>query len=536
MKRLDFFGRVDEAYRCSEEVVELFRRLQTAENVFQPDLYFAIVSRTALLIHTKQEEACGNLAKEALDSMALFEQRYGADEEFLTCQSRLHHNLSRSHALAKRYEEALEHVRKAIELCRRLPPSDTYDGSKDLPLFTLNLCGDLNALGHTKKAIAVGEQAVSQLRELVQRYPAYKMYLSNALIKLSRCYNSLEQAGPAISKLLEALSLGQELVDSQPALQFELASLWHLYSTQIDQAGHRPQAVEAIQESIKLYRGINNPSSIQLEGLGAALSALSFLLPSRDPKRRDALTESIRVYRNLQSYSLNQVSVQKKLAHLLLVRCEQLTEHEYLDDDGGVEELGVLMKEAMDIYRILAKQDFRLKPKLALSLFKLSTKCCGSSVWDWKISLDWLRESVDLYRDLMAQNPEHKPAFLQALLELGHCLDWHGQSAPVFEELRAYTNAESETEVQHAGEESSECTKSDPASEVCREQSLLALKGPISSDSMSEAGENSFTPEQLVHPDSGVPRGSRGALELLTTLHAPTNLPERLMQHQLILG
>ncbi|KIM86004.1 hypothetical protein PILCRDRAFT_5085, partial [Piloderma croceum F 1598] len=165
-------------------------------------------------------------------------------------------NLSDRFVYMNRLEHALEAIRDAVDLLRRLA-ADHPDTFNPALAGSLNRLSDsLSNLGHRERALEVIQQAVNLYRQLAEDRPdAFNPNLATSLNNFSLCLSDLGHRECALELIQEAVDLYRQLAADRPdTFNPNLAITLNNFSLRLSDLGHRERALEVIRESVDLRR------------------------------------------------------------------------------------------------------------------------------------------------------------------------------------------------------------------------------------------------------------------------------------------
>ena len=174
---------------------------------------------------------------------------------------------------AGRWEEAIEHLNKAIVGRRQVSP--------EAPGYLPALAYDLGYLGgllgscdRHQEALPLLLEEAKILKTVVAQDESYRPALADALNRLATCYAYLGQVKKARSAETRAVKEYDKVVKDQPAYLWLASSLddtgWYALGVRA-----YSKAVATLERAVKVYRSLAEDEPNYLLDLGAALSHLS---------------------------------------------------------------------------------------------------------------------------------------------------------------------------------------------------------------------------------------------------------------------
>ena len=178
-------------------------------------------------------------------------------------------------------EGALEAIRDAVEILRRLAAANAARYEPSLALSLNNLSNALKNVGNSSGALEAIRDAVEILRHLAVASPArYEPDLAQSLNNLSNRLNDAGDAAGALEAIGEAVKIRRRLATASPA-RYEptLAGSLNNLSNRLNDAGDAAGALEAIGEAVETLRRLAAESPARYEpDMAMSLSNLSIRL------------------------------------------------------------------------------------------------------------------------------------------------------------------------------------------------------------------------------------------------------------------
>ena len=337
------------------------------------------------------------------------------DEE----KARILVNLSNARASVGDAVGALEAIREAVEIRRRLTAASPARYAPDLAGSLNNLSSDLREVGDAAGALEAIREAVEIRRRLAAASPArYEPDLAMSQSNLSVVLSGAGDTVAALDAIREAVEIYRRLAAASPArYEAYLASSLNTLSNRLNTAGDSAGALEAVREAVELRRRLAAASPARYEpDLAQSLNNLSNRLNTAGDAagELDAIGEAVAIHRRLAAASparyepdlatsLNNLSIRLNMVG---------------DPAGALE--AIRESEAI-CRRLAAASPARYEPDLAASLNNLSNRL--SAVDDTSGALEASREAVEIYRRVAAARPaRYAPDLARSLGVLGRHL------------------------------------------------------------------------------------------------------------------
>ena len=217
-------------------------------------------------------------------------------------------NLSVARASVGDNAGALEAIREAVEICRRLAAASPARYEPDLAGSLINLSNGLSAVGDAPAALEASREAVEIFRRLAAASPArYEPELASSLNNLSIRLSEGGDAPAALEAIREAVEIRRRLAEASPTRYGQdLASSLNSLSNRLVAVGDAPAALEAIRETLELYRRLAAASPARYEpNLAVSLNNLSADLSvvGDTPAALEAVREAVDIFRRLAAAS-----------------------------------------------------------------------------------------------------------------------------------------------------------------------------------------------------------------------------------------
>jgi hypothetical protein len=233
----------------------------------------------------------------------LFEHA-NTDEE----KARLLNNLSNSLSDAGDNQGALEAIKEAADIYRRLAASNPARFEPDLASSLNNLSNRLSDAGDNQAALEAIKEAVDIRRRLAASSPA--RFEPDLAMSLNNMSNRLADAGDnqaALEAIKEAVDIRRRLTASSPArFEPDLASSLNNMSNRLADAGDNQAALEAIKEAADIYRRLAASSPARFEpDLAGSLNNMSTWLNATGDNQGalEAIQEAADIHRRLAASS-----------------------------------------------------------------------------------------------------------------------------------------------------------------------------------------------------------------------------------------
>jgi hypothetical protein len=328
---------------------------------------------------------------------------------------------------------ALTAICEAVNIQRPLAQDTAARFAADLARSLNNLSLRLSDAGDGAGALAAIGEAAHIYRRLARENPArFASALARSLNNLSNCLGDAGDGAGALTAIREAVEIRRQLAEENPArFTPDLASSLNNLSNRLGNTGDAAGALPAIREAADIYRRLaqENPArfapdlATSLNNLSSSLTAagsgddgLTAIREAVVIRRRLAQENPGRFTPDLAS-SLNNLSASLRNA-------------------GDAHSALIAIREATDNYRRLAQENpARFAPDLATSLGNLSTNLRG--VGDDGGALMAIREAVEIRRRLVAKNPARfADELASSLHNLSICLNAAGEASNALTAIR----------------------------------------------------------------------------------------------------
>ncbi|HYV49235.1 MAG TPA: tetratricopeptide repeat protein [Myxococcaceae bacterium] len=357
----------------------------------------------------------------------------GKAEAFESILATCLNNLSNCLGEFGKHEEALRAIEESVEIRTRLAKAAPSRFEPDLATALNTLSNRLREVGKREEALRAVEEAVRMRRRLVNVQPEeFEPRLMGALNNLSVQLNALGKREEALRAIEEAIAIGRRLAEARPeAFQPDLGMLLNTLSNMLGELGRRKEALSAIQESVEirtrlaearpeafvsdLAKSLNNLSA-RLSELGKREEALRAIQKAVDVHRRLAIA-SPEVFEAALATSLHNFSSR-------------------LSEFGKHQEALAAAEEAVEIRRRLARASpTAFEPDLAASLNNLSNRL--SQLAKRKEALTAIEEAVAIRTRLAKSWPEtFEPVLAGTLNNLSHRLSALGRWAEALKAIQ----------------------------------------------------------------------------------------------------
>jgi len=358
--------------------------------------------------------------------------------------------------VAGRHLEALDAVRRGVELCERLAAADPRRYDPVLAGALETLIRPLSRLGRRHDAVLTSQRVVTIWRRLADADPRFTAELAGALSDLSiglagkgereqalaaaeesvAWYRAVRDSDPAdvafaldtlgnrladvgrfddaLSSCRQAVALTEKLAATNPAAHRpDLARrLGNLHLRHIN-TGHWNEATVIAQRVVALWRDLagTNPAAFEPE-LAKGLNHLGICLRQlgRLAEAVVATTESVEILRRLAAG--NPTAHEPELAAALDHLGDQLARSDRPDDALAAG------RESVDTYRRVAETNpGRHRVDLAMALDNLGIRLAAAH--QPEPALNACRQAVDIFEQLAAENPDvFRAALARALFNL----------------------------------------------------------------------------------------------------------------------
>ncbi len=253
-------GRLDEALAAVRQAVQIDRLLAAAQPVaFEPELAGSLTNLGNVLSALRQSQEALAATEESVE---LYRRLAAVNplrfESYLAAS--LDH-LGSDLSAAGRAEEALPAVREAVELYERLAAAEPTAFEPELAKALSNLGGQLFGLRRLEDCLVAITRAVDLVRRLAAGNPAafqadLAMYLSN----LGELLSELGRPDEALLATREAVELWRPLAAAERGFEPLFASaLANFGRVRAAARSELPQALDALHESVAIYRQLTQP-------------------------------------------------------------------------------------------------------------------------------------------------------------------------------------------------------------------------------------------------------------------------------------
>jgi len=300
-----------------------------------------------------------------------------------------------------------------------------------------NLSADLAQFGNKEDALEAIREAVEIRRRLAKANPvAFEPDLATSLNNMSSHLSDVGNKKGALEAIRKAVEIRRRLAKANPAaFEPDLASSLNNLSNSLSDVGDKKDALEVIREAVEIYRHLAkaNPATFEW-GLARSINNLSNRLSALGDKEGalEAILEAVEIRRRLAK--ANPAAFEPNLANSL----NNLSNH--LSDVGDKKDALEAIREAVEIYRRLAKTNpAAFEPNLASSINNLSNRL--SALGDKEGALEAIRKAVEIYRHLAKANPAaFETDLAKSIGTLGTMLRQTGRIALAVDAFREGTN------------------------------------------------------------------------------------------------
>jgi hypothetical protein len=328
---------------------------------------------------------------------------------------------------------ALEVIKEAVEMCRKLSEASPHRYLPELARSLNNLSNSLSDVGDKAGALEAIKEAVKIRRELSHASP--QRYLPDLALSLNNLSNSLRDVGDkarALETAKESVEFYHQLSDTSSQRYLpELARSLHSLSNSLSDVGDTVGALEVIKEAVEKQRKLSVASPQRyLPDLGMSLNNLSNRLSDVGDTAGalEAIKEAVEVYRKLS------VASPQRYLPDLAGSLNNLSNR--LSDVGDTPGALQAIKEGVEIHRLLSTASpQRHLPDLVGSLNNLAG--CLSDVGDTAGALQAIKEAVEVYRKLSVASPQrYLPDLASSLNNIARCLSDVGDTAGALEAIK----------------------------------------------------------------------------------------------------
>lgn len=340
--------------------------------------------------------------------------------------------LARAHASIGQHERALQAMRGAVDIRRRLAQSDGSAQSA-LARSLTTLCLYLSQQQQRGPALQAAQEAFDTYGSLAAQDPdAFQPELAMALANLGRAHSDLGQTEAALEAKQRAVSLYRVLAAAHPdEFGAQLAGTLSNLSVDLSAVGQHDAALATAEEAVEHFRSLAalRPDPYQ-PMLANTLSVLANRLMLRGERERSVqvLQESVGLWR-----ALTHQHPERFTSHLALRLNDLANRLRDLDQREAALEAAM---EAAGLYRRLSQErPGLLQPREARNLHDLA---CLFMDADRNITaLSFARAAAELHRKLARAEPDaFRNDLTQSLLTLIRCYNSLGQHAQVLSTLR----------------------------------------------------------------------------------------------------
>jgi hypothetical protein len=297
-------GRRDESMVATREALEIYRRLAAAnQDVFEPRLAGLLDNLATDLAEAGHLEEALALNRESVELYRRLATITPAayEPDLAAALNNLGHHM----ATLDRHAEALAAVQEAVAIYRRLAQANPAASLPRLASYLGNLSQAMSALGRHEEALATAQEAAQLSRRLAAANPAaFEPTLATALGGVARCMSELGRREEALAAVQEAVEIFRPLAATQPtAFEPNLGAILDNFGKCLSDLGRHDAALAATMEAVGIFRRLAAAQPAVFEshlaqgllGFGRVRSTAGLELP----QALDAVQESIAMYRRL---------------------------------------------------------------------------------------------------------------------------------------------------------------------------------------------------------------------------------------------
>jgi len=213
-------------------------------------------------------------------------------------------NLSNHLYEAGENAQALDAIREAVDIHRRLAKENPARFEPDLAMSLNNLSGCLSEAGEDAQALGAISEAVDIYRRLAEENPVrFEPDLASSLNNLSNRLSKAGEDAQALDAIGKAVDIRRRLAKKNPArFEPDLALNLNNLSNRLHKAGEIAQALDAIRKAAGIYRRLAKANPARFEpDLASSLNNLSNRLSEagENAQALDAIGEAVDIRRRL---------------------------------------------------------------------------------------------------------------------------------------------------------------------------------------------------------------------------------------------
>jgi tetratricopeptide (TPR) repeat protein len=434
-------GLFTEALATCGEAIEILRRLDTANpGKFRSDLAIALDAQGQHLAKLGRMDEAVVIFREAVET---FRERVIGDSQHNPTLARMLGNLGGALFTLGQRREGLATSDESVRLYRHLAETDSNRWEVSLGVSLRAFGQQLSESGRLEDALAAINEALKTHRRWAVANPGgYQAILADSLITMNDILREMDQSDGALASIEEAIEMLRPLVKMNPAsVERTLATALDSLGTALAQRGMREEALAAAEESVELQRRLYN-SDRDAYGPNLAIALINLGRRLAESGRAEAALgitqEAVDAHHRLAGTSPGRF--EGKLAISLTDLGSRLL------DLQRVEEAVAATRQAVQICRSLAAPEpDAIAEALAAALSNLGLQ--ASRLGHDDEALAATDEAVGIYRGfVLAGRPRFKPDLANTLhvfasvrvageTDLAHALDAAAESVDIYDDL-----------------------------------------------------------------------------------------------------
>jgi tetratricopeptide (TPR) repeat protein len=222
-----------------------------------PDTYEPQLANGLAILAARASMLGRDDALEHADQALAIARRLADDKNYKPLLARCHHKRAATLMHLRRYAEAVDAARDAVQVRRRLVAAEPATHETDLAL-TLSLLGSLlYVLDRADEASVCLLEAAEMLRPHTDD-PAQREQFADVLHKLGLAYSDLHRHAEAIDVLGESIEHQRRLLDRRQDVDHEASLAGSLRQRSFDSSAisRHHEAQTDIDEAVRIYRGL----------------------------------------------------------------------------------------------------------------------------------------------------------------------------------------------------------------------------------------------------------------------------------------
>lgn len=266
-------GKNEEARKGFCQALDIFRRLQTKEPVYDHPIATVLQNLGVICRHEEKYDEAEKLLKEALDIRE--KQHTQAPDSFTADHAKVCRDFGDLLVDMGEYDRAESLFKQALSIYSRLTDNETsYDMAR-----TWSRMGDLYMLWEKPQAVPSYEKALSMFKELHAPDSDYREETAHIKNCISLIYSANEEYNRANELYGECISIYESLCNDGHDNRDDLAEAYcSLGEIHCNLEAAEP-ARECFEKSLKLYREINaGPVPLHIDKMAVVLKKLGIVL------------------------------------------------------------------------------------------------------------------------------------------------------------------------------------------------------------------------------------------------------------------